>query len=240
MDNPAFEAEMTELIQKAINCALCNRWSEAIDLNGQILKKDKKNVGALNRLGFAYLQLGKISEAKQTFEKVLTIDKYNLIAQRNLNKLDSNQTKTKSAAVSNHLISPLLFLEDPGKTKLIQCVNAAPQHILAQAYCGQEVLLKTKNHCIEIRDLENTYLGALPDDISFRLLKLISARNEYIVHIKNVEKNLISVFIREIKRGKKYCDQPSFGVSIQSAMSASSVVASTDMPQSPERDEELE
>jgi len=50
----------------------------------------------------------------------------------------------------------------------------------------------------------------LPDDVAFRLLRLIKAGNNYSVCIKSVTKNGISVFIREIKRGKKYYSQPSF------------------------------
>jgi len=107
-------------------------------------------------------------------------------------------------------ISPLLFLEEPGKTKMIDCINTAPMNSLSILTCGQKIQLVPKKYSIEVRDSQNTYIGALPDDIAFRLLKLINAGNEYEVFVKGVSKNCVSIFIRETKRGKKLINQPSF------------------------------
>jgi Tfp pilus assembly protein PilF len=74
------------ILDDAIQAALQQDWKTAITLNTEILKTDKKNTDAYNRLGFAYLKSGQIKKAKETFEKVLTLDRYNQIASKNLQK----------------------------------------------------------------------------------------------------------------------------------------------------------
>ncbi|MFZ2024932.1 MAG: tetratricopeptide repeat protein [Microgenomates group bacterium] len=196
-------------LDDAIKAALQQDWKTAIELNTEILKTDKKNVDAHNRLGFAYLKSGQIKKAKEIFEKVLTLDKYNQIATKNLQKLLALKKGGLLTANSSD-ISPLLFLEEPGKTKVVDCINAAPMNVLTGLTCGQEVYLKPKKHTIEIRDQHEKYLGALPDDVAFKMIKFITAGNTYSIFVKGISKNCISVFIRELKRGKKLQNQPSF------------------------------
>ncbi len=200
---------MTDSTARAIQSALNQNWAEAIVLNQEIIKTNKRDVDALNRLGFAYLQSGKFSDARATFTKVTKIDPYNHIAQRNLTKLNSIKRKDLDKTAGSN-ISPLLFLEEPGITKIATCINPAPLGILSTLTAGQEVTLKAKNHCVEIRDRHNTYLGALPDDLSFRMIKLIKTGNTYKTYVKGFGKNKLTIFIREHERDKKLGDQPSF------------------------------
>lgn len=198
------------LTQKAVDAALKRQWDSAISINTQLLTVDTQNVDALNRIGFAYLNNGDTKEAKKMFTKVKTIDPYNQIATKNLKKIETLGEGNHTKLLQSQTVSPLSFLEDPGKTKLVECVNVAPVKLLSQAHCGQEVYLKSKNHSVEIRDAENTYLAALPDDISFRMLKLIEGGNTYQVIIKSLYKSTMTVLIRELSRGKKFASQPSF------------------------------
>lgn len=195
--------------QRAISEALDGNWKEAIRINTLLLKLDKANVDALNRLGFAYLKIGQLTQAKRTFQKVLVVDKYNQIAQKNIKKLVTVKKKDVIRSVGQN-VSPLHFLEEPGKTKIVSCVHLTQTTVLSALYPGQEVRLKAKNHCIEIRDEKDAYLAALPDDLSFKLLKLIKAGNIYQAVIKGIEKNFLSVMLREVSRGKRFLHQPSF------------------------------
>jgi len=199
-----------DLQKNAVSAALAQQWEEAISVNLAILKLEKTNIAALNRLGFAYVNAGKKDDARKTFEKVKKIDPYNQIANKNLYKLDTIKSARKPSDPCGILVSPIMFLEDPGKTKISQCVNVAPAQSLLQLSCGQEVFLKPKNHCVEIRDVMGSYLGALPDDLSFRLIKYLDGNNKYHVYIKSVDKKSLTVFIRETSRGKKFAKQPSF------------------------------
>jgi len=193
----------------AISAALKQDWKKAIRLNTELLKEDHNNLNVLNRLGFAYLQNGQFSQARKKFQKVIKIDPYNPIATRNLKKLSTLKRKNLQKNKGQSL-SPLMFLEDPGKTKIAICINLAPAGTLSTLCAGQEVILRAKKHSVEIRDNKNNYLGALPDDLSYKLIKFLSGGNRYQVLIKGVAKNSLTVFLREISRGKHFQNQPSF------------------------------
>ncbi len=195
--------------QAAINAALAQDWKEAIRINTALLKTDKNNISLLNRLGFAYLQSGQLTLAKKTFQRVIKIDEYNQIAIKNIKKLGSVRQKDLIKVNKTHL-APLSFLEEPGKTKIVECVNAAPMAVLATVSPGEEVELKARNHVVEARNSANTYLAALPDDLSFRLIKFLAVGNTYQALVKSVGKNTLTLFIREMSRGKRFANQPSF------------------------------
>ncbi len=195
----------------AIQAALANDWEKAINTNKSILKENPEDINSMNRLAFALTQIRKLDEAKKLYKKILTIDKYNTIARKNLEKIES-YPKSSKAQFQNTIfaLSPSLFIEEPGKTKTVTLTNIAPSSILSHINIGDETVLFPKRHSLEVRTRNKVYLGALPDDIAFRLLRLIKAGNSYQANIKNVSKNSISVFIREIKKGKRYANQPSF------------------------------
>lgn len=197
------------LPETAIAAALVQNWKEAIRINTTILKQNKTDIDALNRLGFAYLQSGQFTRSRKMFQKVLKIDPYNQITSRNIKKLGSIRRKDLGRT-SPRRLSPLMFLEEPGKTKIVVCVNPAPTSVLSTLVAGQEVQLKARNHCVEVRDERNSYLGALPDDLSFKLIKFLSGGNHYQTLVKGVGKNTLTVFLHEITRGKRFAHQPSF------------------------------
>lgn len=195
--------------QAAIAAALAQHWKEAIRLNTAILKTNKTNLDALNRLGFSYLMTGQLAAAKRIFSKVIRIDPYNQIALKNIKKLGTIRQKDVTKK-SKQVISPMIFLEEPGRTKLAECINLAPLGALSTLTSGQEVVLKARNHVVEIRSDQNVYLGALPDDLSFKLIKLLAAGNRYQAVVKSVAKNSFMVLLREVSRGKRFAHQPSF------------------------------
>lgn len=195
--------------QTAISAALAQDWKEAVRINIALLKTDKNNISLLNRLGFAYLQSGQLTLAKKTFQRVIKLDQYNQIAEKNLKKL-SNVRQKDLLKIPKQQLTPMSFLEEPGKTKIVECVNAAPMAALAIVSPGEEVELRARNHVVEVRSSSNTYLAALPDDLSFRLIKFLAVGNTYQALVKSVAKNTVTLFVRELTRGKRFSTQPSF------------------------------
>lgn len=201
-----------QLPQRAIKSALAQNWKEAIRLNQELVSLNSQDVAALNRLAYAYLKSGSIPSAKTTYKKVLKIDKYNPIALKNLKWL-TNLTRNDIQNDPSASPSPTIFLEEPGKTKIVSLVNPAPFRILCNIMTAQQVVLHPKKHTIEVRTSQGVYIGALPDDLSHRLLRFITAGNTYDAYVKNVQKNVVSVFMRELKRSQKYLHYPSFSLS---------------------------
>lgn len=198
---------MTSLKTQAIQIALTGNWEKAAYLNIQILQDKPDDTEALNRLAFALTALGNIKEAQKAYEKVLQVDPLNPIAQRGLKRLDS--TRSQTLPIPSRLVGTM-FLEESGKTKIITLVNTAPTRIIRNLQIGQIVNLCKKRMKIFIQDEKQEYIGVLPDDIGKRLIKFIDGGNMYEAYIKSATDHGVTIFIKEIKRAKKFKHQPSF------------------------------
>lgn len=201
------------LTNQAINAALNNNWQEAIRINLKILTENPKDVEALNRLGRTYKETGKVELAQKTYRKVLKIDRFNPIAIKNLKLLETFPKSFKKTPSSNNdSYHPQIFLEEPGKTKVVNLINLAPASTLLTLSCGDQANLLIKRRAITVIDSNRIYLGALPDDISAKLINLIKGGNRYEAFIKTVAKKSLSVFIREVYRAPRFKNQPTFPV----------------------------
>jgi tetratricopeptide (TPR) repeat protein len=195
---------MTALISQAIQTALVGDWQNAIALNEQILQETPNDIDTLNRLAFAYLSVGKPKDAKSLYEKVLSLDMKNPIAIRNLKRLNDVKANKVNIPLNN------LFIEEPGKTKVIELLNVADKKVVAYLRSGEKIELTIKRNKIFALDSENQYIGMLPDDICQRLIKFMQAGNQYDAYIRTVDNNRACIFVRETKRIKRFRDQPSF------------------------------
>ncbi len=195
---------MSQIKSQAIQTALVGDWENAITLNELILQEEPNDIDTLNRLAFAFLSMGKIKDAKSLYEKVLILDMQNPIAIRNLKRLDDPSTKRTNFYINN------LFIEEPGKTKIIELINVADKKIISQLRSGERLTLCIKRMKIFALDQDNQYIGMLPDDLCKRLIKFIHVGNKYEAYTRTAESNKITIFIRELKRINRYKNQPSF------------------------------
>lgn len=200
----------SDLTTQAVNAALTNNWQEAIKTNLAILTENPKDVEALNRLARAYKEAGEIRLAQKTYRKVLKIDRFNPIAAKNLKLLESFPKRSKTPPSNLNSCQPQMFLEEPGKTKVVNLVNLAPTSTLLPLSSGNQTNLLIKRRAVTVVDAKGTYLGALPDDLSAKLIKFIKGGNRYEVFVKTVSKNSLSVFIREVYRAPRFKNQPTF------------------------------
>src|SRR5207244_11602935 len=72
------------LADQAVAAALDADWARAVDLNQKILEAAPDDIDAHNRVGRAYVEQGKVEEAKASFAEVLKAEPYNSIAIRGL------------------------------------------------------------------------------------------------------------------------------------------------------------
>lgn len=200
---------------QAIAATLSGDWENAIELNKQLLEHHPEDVEALNRMGLAYTVTGDVKNAKKSYEKVLEIDSLNSIALKNLKKLENDN--------NNHDSSPTIiqvnniFIEETGKTKVVELINLAQAEILMSLKTGQSVDMSVKRLKIFIHQGKN-YIGVLPDDIGNRLIKFIKGGNTYEAFVKSATHQNVSIFIRELKKSSRYKDQPSFLHTLESKL----------------------
>lgn len=198
----------------AIKYALENKWNEALKTNLKILETEsEESVDVLNRLAFAYIKLGKFKKSKEAYQKVITIDKTNPIALKNLKKLEtiSKQKPNKDASIPTigiHIHD--VFIEEAGKTKTTELKNITDKKALSLLQPGDNVVLVIKRSKIFVQTTDKQYIGMLPDNIGMRLVSFIKGGNEYQACIKALDEKTVTVFIKEIKKVAKYKSQPSF------------------------------
>lgn len=207
-----------DAVKEALRLALGGRWKEAVQVNLKMLKGDLHNVDTLNRLGRAYLETGQKTRARQTYEKVLKIEKYNSIALKNLELIKSVRIdRGKKSGSQPPIVSPPLFLEEPGVTKTISLVRLGDPKVIAGLHPADEVVIVSRQHNVVALTTNHHYIGRLPDDLAARLRTFIHAGNTYAAWIRSVEplsnnsdQGFVRLFIKEIKRVPKYRHTPSF------------------------------
>jgi len=179
------------LTNQAIQTALEGNWNEAINLNKDLIKENPQDIDALNRLALAYTIVGKLKEAKTAYQKVVDIDPLNSIALRNLKKLKEKNIKETNPSeyrINNN------FLEEPGKTKVIELINTAQPKIIEGLRTGKSLTLTVKRLKIFVEDGDQ-YVGVLPDDIAKRLIKFINGGCTYDAFVKSASTHKVSIFI---------------------------------------------
>ena len=200
---------MTSLKLQAIQTALNGDWKNAISLNKKLLAENPQDIDTLNRLALAYAISGKPKDAKIAYQKVLDIDPLNPIALKNAKRLrektfSTNKTGNVTLQISNN------FLEETGKTKVVELVNTTQPKIIQTLRTGQFVSLSIKRSRIFVLVDEDQYIGVLPDDVGKRLIKFLKSGNKYDAYIKSVNPHHVVIFIKETKRSSRYKDHPSF------------------------------
>ena len=182
-----------------------------IELNKKILEGNPENIASLNRLARAQWEIGKLQLAKKTYQKVIRLDAHNCIANKNLSRLADQQKPCPPPSPGGNTTNARIFLEEPGKTKVVKLVRLASPETLSGYDSGDEVYLVPKKLVISVCSGENIYLGSIPDDLSRYLMGLIKAGNCYQAFIRFIDRQSLEVLIRETKRSPKKQHHPSFG-----------------------------
>lgn len=208
----SMSAATGSLQQQAIQAAKQADWQKACALNQAILEKEP-DIGAYNRLGIAQLQLGNTAEARQAFEEALQLDTANPLAKKNLERLKKKDPPRPPLFSKQH------YIEEPGKTKIIELHRLAGKETLATLTAGDQCQLKCKKRFISV-EVDGTYIGALPEDLSFRLAKLILQGNTYSCQVRSATHAGCSVFIRELTRSQRNQTVTSFPINRSTLLSA--------------------
>lgn len=188
---------MEELTRKAISAALAGNWELALKINQEILNNQPQDVDALNRLAKAFVETGHMTKAKTIASKVVAIDPTNSIAKKLLDKWPL--IKANGHANFTTPLSPHAFLEESGKTKVVELIHLGDPKLIASLDAGDEVKFLAYEHRVSVVTQDGKYIGRLPDDLASRLKRLIKAGNQYQVLIKCTSRTEVRVFIKETK-----------------------------------------
>lgn len=188
------------LQNRAIKAAQEERWQDAQSLNQEILEQDMNNISALNRLGFAFLQGGKIDAAKKTYRQVLELDSTNAVAKKYLDIAKKSEKNDQPLRLPKAM-RPSDFIDEPGKTKSISLVRLADANVIEKLSVGADCEFKLTQTRISVQ-CEGQYIGTIPDDVFARLQPLLEAGNTYSIKIQSLKNGGVRLFIRELQRAK--------------------------------------
>jgi tetratricopeptide (TPR) repeat protein len=203
-----------QLGEEARKAAFEGNWEEAVALNLQIIDRFQRDADAYNRLGRAYISLGNLDEAKDAYSKALRADPANLIARRNLQRLEilRGQGGRASAEVSRPgpMPRPSAFLEEVGKTWVDELVNPGELRTLADISSGEELELSAEDDRLVVRRSTGDRLGEVEPKTARRVLDLMASGNRYEIFALGLAGQTLRIIIREIFRDPSVATTVSF------------------------------
>ncbi|MBM3934696.1 MAG: tetratricopeptide repeat protein [SAR202 cluster bacterium] len=182
--------------KKAVAFAMQGRWADAAAENQAILADFPDDSEALNRMGKAYTELGRIKDAKDAFNKGLELSPHNAIAKKNLDRL--NQLGDEVARpVTTGKKAPDIFIEESGKSGVTALMNLANGKSLLKLSPGDPINLKVEGSRIMAEVTGGEYVGQVEPKIASRLLRLTKGGNKYEATITSAGEHEAHIIIRE-------------------------------------------
>jgi len=205
-----------QLIDEARQAALDGRWEDAVAVNQQILERAAKDAEAHNRLGRAYLGLRRLNEATEAYSNALRADPANLIARRNLQRLEGlrNQApaEVESAAETEPAGMPrtAVFIEEVGKTWVDELVNPVPREELSDILPADQLDLRVEGERLVVTRTDGRRVGEIEAKTAERVIALINGGNRYEVYALGLSTQGLRVILREVYRDPSLAGKISF------------------------------
>ena len=209
-----------QLVEDARRVALEGRWDEAIELNQQLIDRWPRDAEAHNRLGRAYLALRRYGDAAEAYSSALRADPANLIARRNLQRLEQLRHRPptdeviagETASQVEPAIMPrtTVFIEEIGKTWVDELVNPAALDELAQVLPAEQLVLDREGDRLIVRRRDGRRLGEIEPKTAERVVELMGGGNRYEVYALGLSAQSLRVILREVFRDPAQATKVSF------------------------------
>jgi hypothetical protein len=194
------------LVEDARRAALDGRWEEVLELNQQIVERQPRDAEAHNRLGRALLALDRIGPAIEAYSNALRADPANMIARRNLQRLELLRHRPPSAEAPSDgdaaTVMPrtAVFIEEVGKTWVDELVNPAPPDLLAEVLPAEQLQIAVEDGRLVVHRQDGRRLGEVEAKTAERVIGLMAGGNRYEVYALGLSSHSIRVILREVHR----------------------------------------
>jgi tetratricopeptide (TPR) repeat protein len=203
-----------QLGEEARKAAFEGSWEEAVTLNQQIIEQFEKDADAYNRLGRAYISLGNLDEAKDANTKALRAYPANLIARRNLQRLEILRGLGGKSVAGVTRPGPMprtsAFLEEVGRTWVDELVNPGDLQLLAEISSGEQLQLSEEGERLVVRRANGDRMGEVEPKTGRRVLDLMSSGNRYEIFALGLSGQTLRIILREIFRDPSIATTVSF------------------------------
>jgi hypothetical protein len=200
-----------QFVDEAIELALANKWSEAVQVNRAIVDRFGPDEETLNRLGKAYTELGQLDDAIEAYRSTLKLNPVNPIAQKNLAKLQALRGGQPVPA-SKAKVDIDAFIEETGKTALTGLHVHAEGDPCSKVSGGDPVKLIASGDTLNVETARGVYLGHLEHALGRRLIKFLDGGNRYSGAVATCDDGTVKIIIRETYQDPKFFGRPSFPI----------------------------
>lgn len=189
------------LEEQSIEYAAQSRWEDAIEANQQILTLVEDPV-VYNRLGKAFTETGNYREAQDAYQQTLRISPTNVIARKNLSRLDALMARgieqAKPEKTMHNLVDMRLYITEAGKTTITSLVDVQPGPAIEMLAPGEKVEMQLDGNRIKMTDSDGSVIGHIEPKLGQRLNELINGGNQYLAAVVQCDPRQVRVIIREV------------------------------------------
>lgn len=192
-----------QMIAEAQTAAAEGRWEESLAINDRIIERFPREAEALNRKGRAHIELRQLGSARDAYAEALKADPANMIARRNLQRLEMLYNRadgTLEGAETAHTILPKAntFIEEVGKTWVDELANPADLSHLAEVSPGEQLQIVVEDGKVFLVSDDGLRLGEVGAPIGQRMADLMEGGNRYEAYALGISSQSLRVIIREM------------------------------------------
>jgi len=200
----------SQYAEDAVQLAIQGKWDEAVKLNRFIIESFGADEETQNRLGKALSELGKLKEAKASYEVALKLNPMNTIAKKNAARINALLHQKEGLKVGGIKVDLNLFVEEMGKT-VITTVDSPPSaDISSKVAAGDVAELRIDGDGIVAETSRGVKLGSLEAKLARRLIKFMRGGNRYQAGLTSVDGNTVKLIVRETYQDPRFAGKPSF------------------------------
>ena len=210
-----------EMAAEARRAAIDGRWEESIELNMKLIERSPRDVDAHNRLGKAYYELGQFRSAYESYNHALEADPANIIARRNLERLEPLRDTEEEDGKLEHSHPPArygAFIQEAGKTYVDDLVKPAPSSQLRLIAAGDKLEIARDGDTVVFVDPNGEYVGSPEPRLGRRLAWLLDRGNTYEVFVTANAGDHVRVIVRELARSDEMGEEMSFPEQVNKAI----------------------
>ena len=200
----------SQYAEDAVQLAIQGKWDEAVKLNKFIIDSFGADEETQNRLGKALSELGKLKEAKASYEAALKLNPMNSIAKKNAARINALLHQKEGLKVGGVKVDLNLFVEEMGKTVITTVEAAANADISSKVAAGDVAELKIEGDGIVAETSRGVRIGQLEPKLARRLIKFMRGGNRYQSGVTSVDGNAVRLIVRETYQDPRFAGKPSF------------------------------
>lgn len=205
-----------QLVDDARRAVLDGRWAEALELNQQIVERYPRDAEAHNRLGRIHMEFKRYSAALEEYTAALRVDPANLIARRNLQRLEQLRHVPESDTVESEakdyqsIPRTAVFIEEVGRTWIDELINPVALDQLAAVTPGTQLQLIVEGKRLLVATGDGEQLGEIEARTAERVIELMNGGNRYEIYALGLSPHSLRIILREVYRDPGQAGKVSF------------------------------